>query len=122
MSFSRNLTALEFGLLTARNLKPVNHTAPLKKDRHAVWECECSCQHTATEPPAAGGVYDDLGVRVVDVPSERLVRGQTLSCGCLAKEIHAAQKDNPTRAAELIEWAVKWRAHIKQRHAANRKV
>ena len=61
-----DLTGQQFGRLTI--LYRDKEAEKLKKDRHAMWRCQCECGN------------------LTSVVGRDLRRGATLSCGCLQKE------------------------------------
>jgi hypothetical protein len=69
-----DLTNQTFGRLTVlyRDIK----TEALKKDRHAIWRCKCSCGNE------------------VSVVGKDLRTGKTQSCGCLQKERTSQSNSN----------------------------
>ncbi len=60
----KDLTGMNFGRLTVLRF--------VKQDkwRHAIWECQCSCENKT----------------IINVASHNLIHNITKSCGCLAKE------------------------------------
>lgn len=69
-----DLTGQKFGRLTV--LYRDTETEKLKKDRHAMWKCQCECGNQTTV------VGKDLRV------------GKTQSCGCLQKERASQNNSN----------------------------
>jgi hypothetical protein len=112
MSTSTALNTQTFGRLTVDHLGVMKPT-PSGKNRNPYLDCYCSCAPGADEVDENGNGFD---VPVVRVRADRLTSGHTLSCGCLLREMRAAQKTHSPRYTDLVKWAVGVRAEILGRY------